>query len=785
MPDVLRIKATHWVLSVWTKDVQTPLDRLKTTLQARGRELTPAPVRFSPPLTVSDMQPLVETVLPVQAVTELIFPTPVFFENRAYDFEFQFPTDSARTLEPAIIHWLKSIEDGFRFSRDCLRGSINFGNDVGWFRLGLKFHEGQQEIKQYLSFEVLPIKMDMAGDFDQIHRDIDCTYPLWRFSFAQKTEHELAESRKPNERFPLLWLALFRSLREDLQQAVKLICRSPHSRLLPQERFLRPDRLKGRLTPRLEELVTEQCRNGELHRRHRVQTRRLSVDTPENRFVKMVLTRCTRELSSFVSKVRKNDSVPEQSRLSRAFFEELESWQKPLEQRLLEPPFREIGDFSGMSQESLVLHHRAGYARVYRIWQELKLYLDLFGRQAAVSMKSVAELYEVWCLLELRRMLMGLGFSEIEARKAVLKIKGLEKDLVDGMGTAFRFIRRDGLQIRLAHEPPFYITKNPDARGIYSWTTRQKPDILLEAVFPDGNRIRWIFDAKYRIESEDGTDDLIPDDAINQMHRYRDALIHLSAGDDGITEKSRPVVGAFVLYPGWFDEAAGTNPYAAAVEAVGIGGFPLLPGRDNRWLQAFLKEKFGDLSEAAPICRVPDADEHLLHESVRIAPTGLSLSRYENLTLVASLGNISGRDEHYVARFMNGTAGWYHIPASTTDKKITRTVMREFSFCAVAVHPAGAGERLIEYLYDVTSVKLMKRCELTVEQAGSVDPNNQNEYWLLKLGASQRLSTAVSTSGGRRFRFRLTGASDLLTAKNWNDLPERYASFMKNSDTEI
>jgi predicted component of viral defense system (DUF524 family) len=47
---------------------------------------------------------------------------------------------------------------------------------------------------------------------------------------------------------------------------------------------------------RLEEQVTEQYNNAELHRRHRVETRRLSVDTPENRFVKMVLTRCTRNI---------------------------------------------------------------------------------------------------------------------------------------------------------------------------------------------------------------------------------------------------------------------------------------------------------------------------------------------------------------------------------------------------------------------------------------------------------------------------------------------------------
>jgi len=774
MPDVLRVDTAHWELSVWTKDFQTPLDRLAATLQPRGRELPPASVRFAPPLAVSAVQTVSNIVLPEQPVKELILPVPVFFENRVYDFEFQFPRDSARTLEPRVIHWLNSIEDGFRFSRDCLRGSVNFGNDVGWFRLGLKFNDGQREIEQFLSFEVLPIKMDMAGDFGLIHRDIDSTYPLWRFSFAQKTEHELAKSRTPHEHFPLLWLALFRSLRSELEKAVKLICRSPHSRLLPLERFQRPDRLQGRLTPRLEEQVTEQCRNGELHRRHRIETRRLSVDTPENRFVKMVMVRCVRELSAFSRRVRRNNAAPDRERLSTAFFNELESWQKPLEQRLAEPLFREVGDYNGMAQESLVLHHKAGYAKVYRLWQELKLYLDLFGRQAAISMKSAAELYEVWCLLEIRRMLMELGFSEVELRKAALRTKGLEKDLVDGMGTAFRFTREDGLKIRLAHEPPFSVTKNPAAKGIYSWTTPQKPDILLEAAFPDGSRIRWIFDAKYRIAAEDGDDDLIPDDAINQMHRYRDALIHLSAGDDGVIEKSRPVVGAFVLYPGFFNDDQGTNPYAAGIEAVGIGGFPLLPGRDNRWLKAFLQEKFGDPAEKDYPYMVPDADEHLLHESVRIAPTGLSLSRYDDLTLVASLGSVSGRDKQYSDRFLNGTAGWYHIPASTTDKKISRTVMRELRCCAVAVHHAGAGERQIEYLYDVTSVQLVERCALTAEQTGSVDPDNQNKYWLLKLGPSRRLSAPVSAGGVRRFRFKMTAASDILSARVWNEFADRY-----------
>ncbi|PKN19298.1 MAG: hypothetical protein CVU71_07250 [Deltaproteobacteria bacterium HGW-Deltaproteobacteria-6] len=784
MPEVLKIETDVWDLSVWTKDIKKPCILLAKTMRSRGKQLPCSAVYFCPPLKIKDIAPGPIVAIPEPA-TGFTIPAPVFFENRLYEFDFRIKGDVA-ALAPKVEHWRNDVQDVFHLAGQSLRGSINFGNDIGWFRLGISFNNGTTRIKQNMSFEVLPTKMDMAGDFDQINRDIDSAYPLWRFSFAGKTEQEQGASRKAFEHFPLLWLALFRSLRTELEDAVKLICRSPHARLLPQERYLRPDCLKGRLTPRLEERVREQCRNGDQNIRHKVESRRLSVDTPENRFVKMVLTRCTRNLSNFVNRARQHDRAPEQSRLSQTFYDELDSWQKPLEQRLSEPLFHELGSFEGMAQESLVLHQRTGYARVYTIWQQLKLYLELFGRHSSVSMKSLADLYEVWCLLEIRKMLIGikdqagkviypgLGFEEKEIRKASLKMKGLEKDLIDGMGTAFRFERRDGLRIRLAHEPPFRVSDNFDVRGIFSWTTPQKPDILMEATFRGGERIRWIFDAKYRISAEENGDDQIPDDAINQMHRYRDALINLEKADDGINEKSRPIVGAFVLYPGFFNSEEGHNPYQKGIETVGIGGFPLLPGRENRWLKVFLKNKFGDLSDEKSTDRALEPDEHLLHDSVRIPPSGLSLSRYEDLTLVASLGNVAKRDKQYIDRYLSGNAGWYHVPVSTADKRISRTVMRELRYCAIAVHHHGETERKIEYLYDVISVHLLPRCKLSVEQAGSVKPDNKSDYWLLKLGAARNLQTPVKTGGIRSFRIRLTLAEDLFAAKKWEDISEHY-----------
>lgn len=768
MPDVLTLKTPHFVLSVWTKDVETPQTLLARTHAARGASVPASALRFNPPLTVESIAPPMPVPLAVNPVPELTLPVPLFFENRQYEFEFLFDNAISTTGTPAIVHRLRGIEDGFHYKRGSLRGSINFGNDIGWFRLGVRYRAAEKEITQYLSFEVQPTKMAMASDLTGIHRAVDEFYPLWRFSFAQKTDQELAKSRKPHERFALLWLAHFERLREELQKGIQRVCNAPHTRLMPYVHHVRAERLHGRLSPKLEECITGHLRNGESHHRYRVNGKRLSPDTPENRFVKMVLARCSQDIARFRERAVWADQSPERGRLSDSFFAELDSWKRPLDQLLNRPLFAEVGAFEGMAAESLVLHQRAGYSGVYRIWQELKLYLDLFGRNASVSMKSVAELYEVWCLLEVRRMLLGLGFSEKSSTKAALEKQGLEKGLAGGMGAAFQLERPDGIRVRLAHEPIFSRTKDPAFGKIYSWTTVQKPDIFLEATFANGESIQWIFDAKYRIADDNNGSDRAPDDAINQMHRYRDALIHINKADDGGQERTRPILGAFVLYPGWFDEAT-NNPYDEAIDAVGIGGFPLLPGRPNKWLRDFLESRFGNANMAY---KIPEPDQYLAEDSARIATMGTYLGRYEDLTLAASLG--PRRDKEYVERFRQGTAGWYHMPLATTDKKaIERNVMREVRYCAIGVHHADNKERIIMHLYEVKSVRLVRRCDISAGQAGKAEPANNAEYWLFELGYARPLEQPIQMPV-RTFKFQLTDAAPLLVAGAWEALPKRY-----------
>ena len=787
MPDILTLEALDWTLTVWTKDTVKAVSRLKQTLDVRGKTAPATLLRFNPPLGVfGEDRDLTEF-----AVENYL----LFFENKLYEFEFTFTHGLfAPEYVPFIKHRLSKVEDAFHFSErsQLLRGSIDFGNDIGWFRLKLAYYTPEGKPKeQTISFEVWPLKMDMETDLNVIQQVIDRQYPLWRFALSNKTELELERSRKPHERFPLLWLAQFSSLREELEKGVKEILNAPHRRLQSYPRHLRAERLKKRLNPKLEEQITNDLTQGITHRRYQFDQRKLSTDTPENRFIKQVLKQCVREIGQLTAHARRHDKEPEQSRFSKTFYEELEQWQQPLQKQLNHPLFRELGKFNGLSGESLVLHQRPGYAQVYRVWQQLRMYLDVLGQKqdASISVKSIAELYEVWCFLEVRRILTEvLGFAEITASKAQLKagLNGLS--FKDGRQAGFK-LKRDDISINLSHEPVFSCISDVK-QGVYSWTTTQKPDILLEVTFDDRPALFWVFDAKYRIAGNE-EQDVAPDDAINQMHRYRDALVYADSQTVD-HRKSRPVYGAFVLYPGWFDEKAGVNPAQASIDAVGIGAFPLLPGasgpESGLWLTEFLRQQFGAAPAVAPTVekyRQTLTDRHYVQEAVRIGYGGMEKPvRYKDLTLVTALGG--GRTAEYMEGFRTGKARWYHMPVATTEKKLLRIahhVMGEIRYCALTVHIAGTYQREIRFVYPVVSIQRVMRRMISREQAGSGKIKKpEQEYWLFEFGAALADSNICVEVPGHRdatFKFMLTGLDDLKAASEWKTVHHRYASLLK------
>ncbi|QDP02768.1 DUF2357 domain-containing protein [Thalassotalea sp. PS06] len=776
MPELISIQSDNFDLIVWSKNIDGSRKRLAKTLLARGKPLPASDVIVSP--AISKGSGKAKTEFKCQDGK------PIFFENKQYDIEFVFNDklkDGFSINAPRVEHRLRSVEDSFHYSErtNSLRATINTGNDIGWFRFDLVYQLDGKDKRQSISFEIHPTKMDMTSDMRVMNTAIDEVFPLWRFSLAEKTEQKMQAAKKPHPDFLLLWLAQFEKLFSELTYGLKHIINAPHSRLIPTEKSVRIDRLKGKLSAKLEENIAVAIADKRTDKRFSLNKKILSVDTPENRFIKSVVTTTVSRLTKIKAAAFKSQSEPEKQRLSDSFIGKLDNWQNTIHEYLQQPLFKEVGSFRGLRRESLVLQQKSGYAKVYKVWQQLKWYLELLEGDNNLSLRSVAELYEVWCFLEIRRILLDLEFIEVDRKHIPLINTGVEVSLKDGLQGTLLLKRDDGIKIRLAHEPRFGKT----GATIKSWTTTQKPDIYLEATFPNMEKIVWLFDAKYRINNPDDSDnsaDYVPDDAINQMHRYRDALIHIEKQkDNDIVRKSRPIFGGYALYPGFYDQSLELNPYDTEIEEIGIGAFSLLPTPDNSgsiWLTNFLKEKL-NRKPAEYINSI--TDKYYVEEAPRIPYLGTGVSRFSDLVIVANqLG--PNRDLKYKSNFKAGNAEFYHTKQFAFRRQsIEHHIIQEARYLAVAVDSQNE-TREIEYIYPILNSTKVKRRDISTEQSGCKNYANPNEiYWLFTLGKALKIKQIVSVYPDTSFKLKLVTLEELSRTTDWGQLNEKYHSLVR------
>ena len=834
MPELIRLQTPDFELSVWANDISQRALVYQTTMANRA-SLTPETasvdslptyqLRFAPEIELLDIKSE-PTDLPVQGAqalhvvapekcTTLTLNTPLFFENTQYQFEWIF---FGAVTNARLVHRSQRLSEAFRFAPEMkttrgliparLTGTINTGNDVGWLRLPLSFDLDGQTQTQHIAFEVLPTKMALHQDLPSMYRAIDAVYPLWRFSLVEKTEQDAATSKQRGH-FPLMWLANFAALRARFEQGLEVICAAPHSRLQPTIASIKAAKLKGRLLPKLVEQVKQDFANGQYDNRYRVEKKQLSVDTPENRFIKMAVTRSKRQLAEFEAKLRISNQAPEHQRLSDAFLDELHSWQQPLQKVLNQSFLKEVGACTGLRRESLVLQQKTGYSSVYRVWQELKFYLDVFGNQSNISMKSVAEIYEVWCFLCLKQILeQDLGFTLVDNGAATLSLNDFfEYQLKDGQAGAFCFERSDGVIAKLTHEPKFTQSGNP----IRSYVVSQEPDIVLEVTLPSGNpsdeerTFIWIFDAKYRIKTDKNrlddsseditTTDYVPDDAINQMHRYRDALIRLSGSEAATPDsafssantagqqakKSRPVFGAFALYPGFFDQTQRQNPYEPAINEVGIGAFALLPSQagthycGHHWLLEFLQAQIGPAptpqtgqSNAAIYSTAGIAERLYVQEAARIPYHGMRQVLYPDLTMTVALGKYSERFANCFERFKDESFCFYHLPVSTFELRFNAHIIDEVRYLALI--PNHQFDHDISVVWPVKKVQYLPRSNIDISITGQHRESNE-PYVLFELGKPFSLKTPVLFQSDGTFRnsIKITTMKRLENVKRLNE----------------
>ena len=788
MQTLICIETPKWELTISSRHLEARQSTYFNMLSQRGvlaplSKLQIQPAISPKKITICEQQNMQIGELPL---SEIALPAPLFFENAQYQFEWVFLQEG---IEQAFItHPLQGVADAFRFtpkrehSAASLIGTINTGNDIGQFSLPLTYYIKGKKKQLKLILEVLPTKMQLHNDLPAMYHRIDETFPLWRFSLAEKTEQS-ADKSQHRGNFPLLWLAQFKALRASLELGLKVIANSPHNRLQKKNVNIKADRLKGRLSNRLAERVKEDIANKIYDKRYQQQKQHLSVDTPENRYIKMVVVKCKQQLAMISQRLEAHDNEGEitYARLSEHFLNELKEWQQPLIKMEKHSFLKEVGHFSGQHRESLVLQQKTGYSTVYKVWQELKYYLDIFAKHSTVSMKSVAETYEIWCFLEIRTILLEvLGFQEKEHQRTKLKLNDyFELQLQDGLtgAGAFAFERADGLRAKLAHEPVFHRV----GKHIRSFGVTQKPDILLEVTFPDGKACIWLFDAKYRIKTQNNrydiddidSNDYVPDDAINQMHRYRDALIRVDEQKES-RSKSRPVFGAFALYPGFYDQENDENPYQSMIAEVGIGAFALLPsanGNKNSWLQAFLLHQLGTGISAYTTESI--RDDLYVNEPARIPYSGMQQVLHHDLVLISKLGE--SREQDYIDNFNSGLAEWFHIPVSVFDQKFGKHIVQELRYLAVMSNCASSLE--ITMVYRIKKVVLSQRDDISAKQAGiDVSKVSKNQYWLFELGAAISLDQAIQhdPTVGFRQSLKLAKLDDMQVANSFSEIVPIY-----------
>lgn len=794
MPELIRLQTPYFEFSVWANDISQRLSVYQNTMthRANANDVHPSyELRFAPAVQLNNaIEPqglvaddLVQSGLDESDLAEndfvanglgkhaeLTLNSPLFFENTQYQFEWVFFSE---VTNARLTHRSQSVSEAFRFAPEVktargvvparLTGTINTGNDVGWLRLPLTFEHNGKTQTQHIAFEVLPTKMALQQDLPAMYQAIDKVYPLWRFSLVEKTEQDAATSQQRGN-FPLMWLANFSALRKRFEQGLKVICAAPHSRLQPTAANIKAAKLKGRLPHKLAEQVKQDFANGQYDKRYAVEKKQLSIDTPENRFIKMAVSKSKRQLTEFEQKLRQSNQAPERQRLSDSFLNELHSWQQPLQEVLGQGFLQEVGAYKGLNRESLVLQQKTGYSAVYRVWQELKFYLDVFENQSSISMKSVAEIYEVWCFLCLKQILeQDLGFDLVENSATKLAQNDFfEYQLKDGFAGAFRFKRSDGVTARLAHEPKF----GKNGKTICSHLVTQEPDIILEVTLPDetnsvkGKEFIWLFDAKYRIKTKksrfDNSDDIngidyVPDDALNQMHRYRDALIKqekINIENRTVYKKSRPIFGAFILYPGFFDQLKRENPYQFSIEQIGIGAFPLLPKSDKKtnldpitipksdnslWLRNYLARHINQYNSYN---KANTSQKLLIEEPVRITHNYIKPKLYNDLTLVTCLGDKHLRMPSYFECFENQKLKYYHIPCRILDSKSELHIIEELRYLFLI--PNHKEDCKLKYLWPIKSYTIVERKLIPEKNTGKKSQSNEM-YYLFELDSPLEL----------------------------------------------
>lgn len=508
-----------------------------------------------------------------------------FFYNADYPIWIEFK-DYVKDAQFGSI--LQNDNDRFSFRRHILAGFINYKNEIGRSEIQIIYKVDKETRAFRFGFEVLSTKLDYHEHWRTIVEDIEREYRMLSLDYMRRTFHGFSPDQN-GEHPDIVWWSVFEGEQQKFIKACKSIIDRPRHRLHGEEVYLRADQLKQ--TPHnIENRLAE-------HRKepaylYRVEQHILSNDTQENRFLKFALHQISKRYEDLRQRI---EAVKTASGTMKSTMLATSETLKRLQHH---PFFRTIGRFKGISQESMVLQKATGYSQVYRTWNLLRRAYSLNDGLYRLQTKDIATLYEIWCFIEVSHIVkaqLHLDDEDVEHRNR-MEMNGIFSwELGKGEHSRILF-RKDGVELAELVYNPKNADKENDNVGMKDLvvpTVPQKPDIVLQLTKNDlqqGMKMTYLFDAKYRIDGKDKGVDVPPEDAINQMHRYRDAIYYKDYDANALKKE---VIGGYILFPGDGEpNDVAVSKFYKTIKEVNIGAFPLRPKdvENRKLLENFIDE---------------------------------------------------------------------------------------------------------------------------------------------------------------------------------------------------
>lgn len=469
---------------------------------------------------------------------------PVFFEETTYYLYLKGHHKSVDLLNP--YHFPLTQEE----TEHLLYGEINFGSQIGFSRFTILVN-GQPVLD--FELEIAPLKIDAESDYKSMIYELQTFYSSQLFSLLKPT-YQKGLSQFTSMQTPLEWLILLKHSLKQLKENLEIIQFQPifdltfQTGLAPLHRVKSQKRSKANL---------RSFQN--INSQHLLQKKLIhSTNTPENSWLKFKLhstLKHFRTLKPLFLKQKKNLKA------------NLEQAEHSLAQLLhLIPDCDDKTSFpDGFSSLKLLL--KPGYREVYQLLQVLEHSLKLGQNSLEIYLKDIHQLYEKWCLITLIKQLAELTQTPIESFQ-------------DG---TYTILEEQKFHFEHPNLPKITLTYQPSFQGI-SLPLQQRPDYLI-TLEDSLQQQHYLLDAKYRLDTSPQYKRQFgssgpPKDALNTLHRYRDAIV---------IEDGQKVFQAIALFPAKVNHSFGKSSLWSSIFEGGIGAIPLLPSRTyylEQWLRS-------------------------------------------------------------------------------------------------------------------------------------------------------------------------------------------------------